>query len=55
MNIGNLVHFFFDAPGPGGVVIIGVILLAIVIYVVLTRWIIAGGRQPASKMRKTLR
>lgn len=43
MDIGNLVYSFFNSPGPGGIVILAVITLAIVIYIFLTRWILAGG------------
>ena len=44
MEISNLVYAFFDSDGPGGVVILLVLLLACVIYYVLTRWILAGGK-----------
>lgn len=45
MDIGQLVFAFFNEPGPGGGVVIGVLLLACVTYVLLTRWIIAGGKE----------
>jgi hypothetical protein len=45
MEISNLVYAFFDSDGPGGVVILAVLLLACVVYYVLTRWILAGGEK----------
>ena len=44
MEISNLVYAFFDSDGPGGIVILAVLLLACVVYYVLTRWILAGGK-----------
>ena len=44
MDIGSLIKTFFDSPGIGGGVVLVVITAAIVIYILLTRWIIAGGR-----------
>ena len=43
MDIGSLLHSLIDTPGIGGIIVVGVFTLAIVIYVVLTRWILAGG------------
>ena len=43
MDIGNLVYTFFNSPGPGGVVAMTVLTLAVVIYYLLARWIIGGG------------
>ena len=40
MSIGQ----FFISPGPGGVVVLFVILVAGTIYFFLTRWILAGGK-----------
>lgn len=48
MEINNLVFAFFDSDGPGGVVILVVLLLACGIYYVLTRWILAGGKKAHS-------
>lgn len=45
MDIGNLVATFFQAAGPGGVVIITVLVLALIIYTLLARWILAGGKE----------
>lgn len=42
MDIANLVYSFFNSPGPGGVFVLVVYVLAIIIYYVLTRWILAG-------------
>ena len=44
MEISNLIYAFFDSDGPGGIVILAVLLLACVVYYVLTRWILAGGK-----------
>jgi len=44
MDIGALVTAFFDNPGPGGVVILIVLTVAIILYVLITRWILAGGK-----------
>ena len=44
MEIGQLVTLFFDTSGPGGVVILVVLLGACLVYWRLTRWIIAGGK-----------
>lgn len=45
MEIGNLVATFFKTAGPGGVVIITVLILALIIYYLLARWILAGGKE----------
>lgn len=45
MDIGSLVHYFFDGAGPGGVIVMVVFVLALSIYTLLTRWILAGGRE----------
>ncbi len=52
MDIGALVHAFFDNAGPGGVVVLLVIGGACTIYYFLTRWIVTAGKdkdnQPAT-------
>jgi len=45
MQIGNLVATFFEAAGPGGVVIMAVLILALITYYLLARWILAGGKE----------
>lgn len=45
MDIGTLVHAFFDNAGPGGVVVLLVIGGACMIYYFLTRWIVAVGNE----------
>ena len=50
MEISNLLYAFFDSDGPGGVVILAVLLLACLIYYLLTRWIIAGGRDTPGRV-----
>jgi len=42
MDIGALVHAFFDNAGPGGVVVLLVFGGACTIYFYLARWIVAG-------------
>ncbi|MEK6220822.1 MAG: hypothetical protein N2D54_01065 [Chloroflexota bacterium] len=44
MSFGELVHNFFVTPGPGGVVVVTVIIFATTFYIYLTRWIIQGGK-----------
>jgi hypothetical protein len=46
MGISDLISFFITTDGPGGFVVLGVLGLACIIYVYLTRWILAGGKQP---------
>ncbi len=43
MDVGKLVYAFFNNAGPGGVVVLSVIVLATTVYVLLTRWILQGG------------
>ena len=45
MDVGKLVHAFFNNAGPGGGVVISVIVLATTVYVSLTRWILRGGEE----------
>ena len=47
MSIGQ----FFVMPGPGGVVVLFVILVAATIYFLLTRWILAGGKDEEDRYR----
>ena len=47
MSIGQ----FFVTPGPGGVVVLFVILVAATIYFLLTRWILAGGKDEEDRYR----
>lgn len=44
MDIGALVHAFFDNAGPGGVVVLLVIGGACTLYYFLTRWIVTAGK-----------
>lgn len=48
MDIGGLVHTFFNNAGPGGVVVMLIFGAACTIYFLLTRWIVAGGRDEAA-------
>jgi hypothetical protein len=45
MDIGGVVHAFFDNAGPGGVFALLVVGAACVIYYFLTRWIVTAGKQ----------
>ncbi|MEW5829508.1 MAG: hypothetical protein AB1846_11500 [Chloroflexota bacterium] len=44
MDIGGLIHAFFDNAGPGGVVVLLVVGGACTIYYYLTRWIVSAGK-----------
>ncbi len=44
MDIGAVVHAFFDNAGPGGVVVLLVIGGACTLYFFLTRWIVSVGK-----------
>lgn len=44
MDIGALVHAFFDYAGPGGVFVLLVYGAALMVYYLLIRWIIGGKR-----------
>lgn len=45
MDIGGLVHAFFDNAGPGGVVVLLVVGGACTLYFFLTRWIVSAGKK----------
>ena len=45
MDIGGVVHAFFDNAGPGGVFVLLVVGGACTLYYFLTRWIVTGGKQ----------
>jgi hypothetical protein len=53
MDIGALVHAFFDNAGPGGVVVLLVIGGACTIYYFLTRWIVATGKDKLNEPATT--
>jgi len=42
MDIGALVNAFFDLAGPGGVLALSILVIALVIYYSLTRWILGN-------------
>ena len=44
MDIGSLVHLFFTDDGPGGIFAMAILVLAMVIYFGLARWILRGGK-----------
>lgn len=45
MDIGTLVHSFFNNAGPGGIFAMSILLLAMLIYFGLARWILRGGKE----------
>lgn len=45
MDIGSLLSFFFTDDGPGGIFAMMILLLALLIYFGLTRWIVRGGKE----------
>lgn len=45
MDIGGVVHAFFNNAGPGGVVVLLVVGGACALYYFLTRWIMEAGKQ----------
>jgi hypothetical protein len=45
MDIGGVVHAFFDNAGPGGVVVLLVVGGACMLYYFLTRWIVSTGKK----------
>ncbi len=51
MPISDLIRDFFTDSGPGGVVVLAVIVIAGTIYFLLTRWILAGGNEEQDRSR----
>ncbi|GAB4280497.1 MAG: hypothetical protein Kow0080_33420 [Candidatus Promineifilaceae bacterium] len=45
MSFSELGYAFVNTPGIGGIVVMSVIIIAITVYVFLTRWIIQGGQE----------
>jgi len=45
MDIGGVVHEFFNNAGPGGVFALLVVGTACVTYYFLTRWIVSAGKE----------
>ena len=48
MSFGQLAYAFVNTPGIGGLVAIGVITTAAIIYFLLARWILKGDKQSAN-------
>ena len=48
MNLGGLILTLVTSDGPGGLVVLSVVVVASVIYFVLIRYIIRGG-EPVKK------
>ena len=40
MDVGALVTAFFDLAGPGGFLALSILVLALIVYYSLTRWIL---------------
>jgi hypothetical protein len=53
MEIGKLVFTFFNTAGPGGVVVMLIFGGALTLYVLLTRWIIAGANDESDQAVNT--
>ena len=51
MTISELIGDFFNSSGPGGIVVVSVILTAATIYYLLTRWILDGGKEEQDRNR----
>lgn len=49
MDIPGLAYAFINTPGVGGVIIMLVFGTAVVLYYLLTRWIIAGGESETNR------
>jgi len=45
MDIASLIQLFFTDDGPGGIFAISILVLALIIYYSLTRWIVRGGKE----------
>lgn len=43
MDLVEFLSNIIKSPGPGGVIVISVIVMATIVYFFLTRWIIRGG------------
>lgn len=43
MAIGERIAYLLTSAGPGGVIVVTVILTAATVYTLLTRWILKGG------------
>lgn len=50
MTIGEIISAFFTSSGPGGVVVISVVVIATAVFFQLTRWILAGGKDNDKKI-----
>lgn len=44
MELGKLIFTFFNNAGPGGLMVMLIFGVALTLYILLTRWIIAGGQ-----------
>lgn len=55
MSFSELGYAFVNTPGIGGIVVMSVIIIAITVYIFLTRWIIAGGQEESETTRRPRR
>ncbi len=53
MNIGGLVHAYFDNAGPGGVFVLLIVGVACTTYYLLARWFVAGGKTESQAVPST--
>lgn len=51
MTISELIGNFFNSSGPGGIVVISVMITAATVYYLLTRWILDGGKEEQERDR----
>ena len=56
MDIGGVVHVFFNNAGPGGVFALVIVGGACTLYFFLVRWVVAPGKknEPASPEEQTV-
>ena len=45
----QVIHFILDTAGIGGLILSGVLGTAVVVYILLTRWILRGGREDEAR------
>ena len=45
MTIKEMISAFFTSSGPGGAVVIAVVVIASAVYFQITRWILDGGKE----------
>jgi hypothetical protein len=48
-GIAEILHWFVDTPTIGGILVTTIYATAFVVFVIVTRWILAGGRVSESE------